>query len=249
MIGGGLSIFQWRRWHFTPKLLLIGVSGIFGYHFLLFMALRFAPPVSANLLNYLWPLLILLFTPAFFPQFTMTKRHVVGAIISFLGAASIVFEGDLNLSLEYSLGYLLAILAAITWSIYTLLSKKVATFSSATVGLFCLISGMLALIVHTTIEVSTEITQQDLIFLVLLGIGPMGIAFYCWDSAIKKGDPRIIASLSYFTPLLSTILLVYVNNQPLTLALFYAMVLIVSGAVFANFPVSILSKVIKIRRK
>ena len=36
----------------------VGVGGLFGYHALYFLALRFAPPAEAGLLNYLWPLLI-----------------------------------------------------------------------------------------------------------------------------------------------------------------------------------------------
>ena len=39
--------------------LALGVYGLFGFHFLLFVALRHAPPVEANLVNYLWPLVIL----------------------------------------------------------------------------------------------------------------------------------------------------------------------------------------------
>src|SRR5262245_28778981 len=37
---------------------VVGVGGLFGYHALYFLALRFAPPAEAGLLNYLWPLLI-----------------------------------------------------------------------------------------------------------------------------------------------------------------------------------------------
>ena len=41
---------------------IVGVGGLFGYHALYFLALRFAPPAEAGLLNYLWPLLIVLFS-------------------------------------------------------------------------------------------------------------------------------------------------------------------------------------------
>ena len=41
---------------------VVGVGGLFGYHALYFLALRFAPPAEAGLLNYLWPLLIVLFS-------------------------------------------------------------------------------------------------------------------------------------------------------------------------------------------
>src|SRR3979411_1061285 len=46
----------------TPLAWIVGVGGLFGYHALYFLALRFAPPAEAGLLNYLWPLLIVLFS-------------------------------------------------------------------------------------------------------------------------------------------------------------------------------------------
>ena len=239
LIGGALSIPQWRSWQFNFKLLTVGVVGIFGYHFLLFMALRLAPTVSANLINYLWPLLILLFTPLFFNEFKLTKLHIIGVLISFIGAAMLVIGGGAGnseqaWSFDYLLGYSLALMAAVTWSCYSLATKKMAKFSSATVGLFCLLSGLLSLIAHNIFEPSVEITAEQLMMITLLGLGPLGIAFYCWDSAVKKGDPRVIATLSYLTPLISTLLLTYVNDLPMSENIIFAMLAIIFGALIAN---------------
>jgi len=51
-----------RAWRQPPVVWIVGVGGLFGYHALYFLALRFAPPAEAGLLNYLWPLLIVLFS-------------------------------------------------------------------------------------------------------------------------------------------------------------------------------------------
>jgi drug/metabolite transporter (DMT)-like permease len=234
LIGGSLSLSRWRSWQFQPSLLFIGVAGIFGYHFLLFMALRLAPAVSANLLNYLWPLLILLMTPLFFKEFKLTKLHIIGALISFVGAVFLISDSNQYWSTEYLVGYFLAVLAAITWSSYSLLSKKFSRFGSATVGLFCLISGVMSFISHLIFEGDVSLTHKDTLMIFLLGIGPMGVAFYSWDRAVKKGDPRVIATLSYLTPLISTFLLIIVNKQPITQAIIWSMLAIVFGAFLAN---------------
>src|SRR4029450_3374120 len=62
-IGALPGVARLRQWRVRATTLLLGSGGLFGFHFLLFLALRNAPPVEANLVNYLWPLLIVLLTP------------------------------------------------------------------------------------------------------------------------------------------------------------------------------------------
>jgi drug/metabolite transporter (DMT)-like permease len=58
----------------------------------------------------------------------------------------------------------------------------------------------------------------------------MGLAFYLWDAALKQGDPRVIGSLSYLTPLLSTFLLVVLGGKSLSPGAGAGMCLIIAGA-------------------
>ena len=72
---------------FPTSTLLLGVYGLFGFHFLLFVALRTAPPLEANLVNYLWPLLIVVLAPVFLRGVKLRPVHVLAAIAGFAGAA------------------------------------------------------------------------------------------------------------------------------------------------------------------
>ena len=78
------------------------------------------------------------------------------------------------------------------------------------------------------------LTISDWISLLLLGAGPLGAAFFAWDAALKRGDPRVIGSLTYLTPLLSTLNLVILGNKPLTWVSTAAMLLIVGGAIIGS---------------
>ena len=79
-----------------------------------------------------------------------------------------------------------------------------------------------------------SLAAMDWLVLVLLGLGPMGGAFYAWDAALKRGDPRIIGALSYLTPLLSTLNLVLLGGKHLSPVAGMAMALIVAGAVVGS---------------
>ena len=81
-----LARFDLRQWRVPPSTLALGVYGLFGFHFLLFIALRHAPPVQANLVNYLWPLGIVVMAPLFLPGVTLARRHVVAALVGFLAS-------------------------------------------------------------------------------------------------------------------------------------------------------------------
>lgn len=135
-----------------PLTLLTGIYGLFGYHFLLFFAFRQAPALEANLLNYLWPLLIVMLSPLLRPGTRLTRRHIIGGAMGFVGAGLIVTGGKLALSQQYLTGYLLAISAAMVWSTFSLLLGRLPAFSGSAMGGFCLASGLLSLLCHAMFE-------------------------------------------------------------------------------------------------
>ena len=102
----------WRHLRLPKMVWLIGVFGLFGYHFFYFIALQNAPAVEASLIAYLWPLLIVLFS-ALLPGEKLRWFHGVGALLGFAGAALLVTKGQsLSLEAQYSWGYLAALVCA-----------------------------------------------------------------------------------------------------------------------------------------
>lgn len=236
-ISGGLSLWSARHWRVSLKILSIGVGGIFGYHFLYFSAFQYAPAVEVNLMNYLWPLSIVLLSPLYLQGYRLRSHHLIGALMGLGGAALIFSGGRLGLDMAHVKGYLLAGGAAITWASYSLLSKRLAPFPTAAVGAFCLISGFLSLLTFGLMEGYASLAsleQGDWISLILLGAGPMGAAFFTWDAALKRGDPRVIGSLAYLTPMSSTLVLVTLGGKELTWITIAAMILIVGGALVGS---------------
>ena len=223
-----------RQWRVPLPTLLLGIAGLFGFHFLLFMALRFAPPVEANLVNYLWPLLMVLLTPLLLPGWRLAPRHLAGAAIGFAGAALAIGAAPTTFTPTTLLGFGFAAGSAVVWACYSLLTRRVPMFSSWAIGGFALASGVLALVLHRLFETNPVLRDGDGWLLLLLGLGPMGTAFYLWDIAMKRGDPRVIGVLAYATPLLSTGLLVVFTGRPPTASLAAATALVVAAAAIAN---------------
>lgn len=231
-----LSRFDFRQWYVPAKTLAIGVYGLFGFHFLLFIALRHAPPVQANLVNYLWPLGIVVMAPLFIPGVKLTGRLVIAALLGFAGAALAILGGrpaDPNAPL-WAWGYIPALMSAFIWASYSLLTQRVKAFPTAAVGSFALASGLLALLCHVWLEPSAALSGKDWALIALLGLGPLGGAFFLWDAALKRGDARQIGVLSFLTPLLSTLVLLAMQREMPNWSVGLAALMIVGAAVIAT---------------
>ena len=229
-----LSRFDWRQWRIPTSTLVLGVYGLFGYHFLFFIALRHAPPVQANLVNYLWPLGIVVMAPLFLPGVSLTARHVLAALIGFAGAVLAILGRGGTGEAVWAWGYIPALGSAFIWASYSLLTKRVRAFPTAAIGSFALVSGLLSLLCHAWLEPATALTARDWGLIALLGLGPLGGAFFLWDAALKRGDARQIGVLSFLTPLLSTLTLLWVRGEAPSASVVLAAVMIIGAAVMAT---------------
>lgn len=232
-----LSRFRLAEWRVPLPTLALGLYGLFGYHFLLFLAFRHAPPVEANLVNYLWPLGIVIMAPVFLPGMRLHAVHVISALVGFSGAALAILgkPGTApGLNLQFEWGYVLALAAAFIWSSYSLLTRRVALFPTSAIGTFAALSGLLALACHAWLEPATPLSANDWMLIVAMGLGPLGGAFFLWDAALKRGDPRKIGLLSFLTPLLSTGLLLLTQGKPLTWHVALAAALIIGAAMIGS---------------
>src|SRR6201990_639035 len=131
---------------------VVGVGGLFGYHALYFLALRFAPPAEAGLLNYLWPLLIVLFS-SLLPGERLALHHIIGAVLGLAGTVLLLAgnrgEGFAPAQVP---GLMAAFVAAFVWAAYSVMSRKLKSVPTDAVTGFCAVTALLAALVHGLLE-------------------------------------------------------------------------------------------------
>jgi len=241
-IGAAIGIVRARRRGLAWRALVgwptavwaLGVGGLFGYHALYFAALQLAPPAEANLVNYLWPLLIVLLSAPVAGE-RLGWTHLAGAALGFAGVVLLALGRGVNFTGEHALGYTLALGCAFAWSIYSVLSRRFGETPTDAIASFCAASALLSLAAHLLFERTVwPATPVAWLAVAALGLGPAGAAFYLWDHAVKRGDIRALGALGYATPILSTALLMLFGLAEPTGILFVAALLVTGGAVLAS---------------
>ena len=213
---------------------LIGIGGLFGYHFLYYTALRNAPAAEAGLIAYLWPMLIVVGS-ALLPTEKLRWFHIAGAVLAFTGCALLLDQSAGGYSGQYGAGHMAALFCAFFWSGYSLLSRSLGSVPTDTVTGFCAASAFLSLLSHLVFE-NTVWPQALSEWLAVLGLGlfPVGFAFYAWDYGVKRGNIQLLGVASYAAPVLSTIFLVIFGFAEASLMLAIACVLVAGGAMVAS---------------
>ena len=239
-IGAATCAFRWighaealTALRQPPVAWVVGVGGLFGYHALYFLALRFAPPAEAGLLNYLWPLLIVLFS-SFLPGERLAAHHVIGAVLGLAGTV-LLFAGSTGHFAPGQIpGLLAAFIAAFVWATYSVLSRRLRSVPTEAVAGFCAVTALLAALMHGLLETTVwPQTALQWAAIAALGVGPVGAAFYAWDIGMKRGDIRVLGAASYATPLLSTAFLILAGFAHASANIVLAAILIAGGGLIA----------------
>ncbi|WP_076417616.1 EamA family transporter [Colwellia sp. UCD-KL20] len=228
----------------TVKQWLVGIAGLFGFHYCYFAALKIAPAIEVSLIAYLWPMLLVLFLAT---KATRLKA-LIGSLVGFIGVSFIIVgDNQLTYNPTYVKGYVLAACCALLWSTYSWFFSKSDSNTANSVdniGWLSLVVAVLSLIVHFQLETNNplnildwQFTSKQWLSIILLGLGPVGGAFYLWDIALKKGSKKLLASLSFCTPLISSVILAVVGLNTWSSNILISLSLILLGALISNISI------------
>ena len=224
---------DWSQLRQPIDVWVTGVVGLFGYHALYFAAMKSAPAIEVSLIAYLWPILIVVFS-SFLPNEKLRWYHIAGTVVSFLGIVVLLAgNGAMKIAAGHSIGYLLALLCAVIWAGYSVISRKNRAVPMVMTGAYCGITALLSGICHFMFEQTIVPTTSEWLTALALGIGPVGASFFAWNYGMKHGNLKLLGTLSYLAPLISGALLVCFGRSNYSWRLLAAGVLIMFGAMIS----------------
>ncbi|QAY85621.1 aromatic amino acid exporter YddG [Pseudomonas arsenicoxydans] len=234
VILGRRGIAGFSSWRQPWAVWATGFVGIFVYHGLYFFALKAAPAAEASLINYLWPLLLVLLS-AFAAGEKLHKRQMLGALLGLAGTAFIMQQHTPVTGAAMPVaGYLAAFGCALIWAGYSVINRRFSEVPSSIIGGICGLSAVCGLICHLAFETTVRPDFNQWAAIVVLGLGPVGMAFLAWDHATKHGSLATLGALSYLAPLISTLLLIAAGRSQAGPILIVPAILIIAGAVIAT---------------
>lgn len=226
----------WSKLKNHPKhIWLIGIIGIFGNDVFYIMSFKYAPAVHADLINYLWPIFVII-SSAIFLKESLKINHLLAVLVAFYGIFYLLTDGGTRFQLEWQYigGYLCAFTAALLWTFYVIISRKYGKTSPEMFSIYSFVGSIIALTFHITYETTVIPSFNEILFLVALGTTSHSLAYMFWDIGIKKGDFKLLGVLSYTSPVLSVFFLIVAGITEYSTSILIASIMVTLASVLAS---------------
>jgi drug/metabolite transporter (DMT)-like permease len=209
---------------------LLGLLNPFLYYLILFKAYSILPAQVAQPINFVWPIMLVLFSTLILKQKTRLFTFIAMAV-SFSGVFLLSLQGSLTaFKIEQPEGVLLALLSSVIWALYWILNLKDKRddqvrlltnflFASIFITLWCLCTG----------EIKT-ISKSGILPAVYAGLFEMGITFVLWIKALQYATSTArVSNLIFLTPFISLIFIHFVLQEKIFFTSIAGLVLIIAG--------------------
>ena len=191
--------WSWQSWLPAAAFSIAQVTGDVAF----MAATHRIPAAQANLLNYLWPVMIMVFG-ACIGLFRLRLRQVIGLGLGFSAAVVIIWDGHLSMSLA---GIGLALLSGACWAAYCVFRLVWKKSAGDFLAQGCALSAIICALLHVLLEPTLVPSPGALSAIIAAGIVPQALGNFVWDQGFRRGDSQLLAVMAYATPLCSTLLL------------------------------------------
>lgn len=229
----GLALVQGKsRAYFSasPASLAVVAVGLLATNMLYLLAMPRIGPAEANVISYLWPVLLVVLTARLRKQ-RLGRVAMAGIAISFAGAALAIgpaFQRGFDPA-----GIAFAFLSGLAFAIFAAV-RSYGRETQDVVGPSMGLLAVLALGLHALFEAPASLTPGQLMAIAGIGVVPLTLSNALWDRAIRSGHTAMISSIAYLTPLAALLLLAVLGVATVSAGALAGAALVVLGALAAS---------------
>lgn len=210
-------------------LCILGIIGLGIYQFFYFTAFAKAPVAQINVLNYFWPILILLLSVIINKQ-NLSFKVLLSFIFGIVGVAIVITQGNFfSFEIRYLEGYLFALGSAFCWAIFSVLNNKKKYEPISALFIFNLIGLLFMILVMIFTKSSFQISLRAIIGTGYIGIFPTALAYLIWFKALRMEREVLIANLAHLTPFISLLFIFLVLGEKILASEIIGLIIIVAG--------------------
>lgn len=224
---------------FPRRYLIVGSMLFVCYELCLSLSLGFTysgrQAIEVGMVNYLWPSMTIVLAAIVNRQKT-SPLILPGVLLAVAGICRVLGgEHAFSLSemgsniMDNPLSYGLAFSGAAIWAVYCVATKKIANGSNGITLFFILTALTLWAKFLLSPQPAFAVSPQALINLALAAMA-MGFGYAAWNTGILHGNVNLLAAVSYFIPILSSVLAAFLLNSHLTLSFWQGAAMVSVGS-------------------
>lgn len=212
----------------------MGFLGTFLYNFFFFSGLELLSAQEATILNYLWPILVVIFAAPILQE-RMTRRKIFAITCSFFGIVIVITKGDFA-SMQFGnfLGVLSALFGAVVWGLFSVLGKKQNYEGFTSMMFFYFFGAIFSLIAALLFSNISYLSLNQLAGLIWLGMFVQGLGFVFWFLALKYGDTAKMSNMIFLTPFLSLVYIYFLIGEKILLSSVIGLIIIILGILISS---------------
>lgn len=225
------ALRQYRGRDFA-RLIPLGLLGLFVYNLLLYTGIDQMLAQDAFILNYLWPIMTVVFSCIVLKE-KMRGRTVIALIISFVGVAVVLTKGDLSsVHMSDALGIACSLAAAVCYGLFSALNKREQADPFVNMMLYYGASTVMSGLYLTATGEMVLPAAGQLPGILWAGVFVHAVGYSCWAYALKTGNTARISNLAFITPFLSLVYVYFLLHEEIGLFSILGLAIIIFGVLF-----------------
>ncbi len=219
------------------SIVVLGFLGTYIYYLLLYFGYKYAVGLEVLVVQYLWPVLIVVFGAVILKE-SLTYRKLVAVSLGFVAVVTVVTKGDISsIDISNTKVLVLVFIGAGSFALFSVLSKRITLEPiGAITGYFLVatVSSWISMMIFSDVRLPQT---TDIAPIVINGVFLNGISYLFWIKALKLKDASYIAPYIYATPVLSAFLLIIIFDEPLYISYLFSLgLVIISGLINIKSP-------------